>query len=197
MVFKINKRKVRWKGVNTPSSTWKDGTTVKYKTVRESERGLSMIGLIIGIFAVIHIIYSIIVNQYSELLFVEAMISVVGISSFIYTYTSNWRRNRYKEYGRKFQANIIGAEQVRNVKGEDIYYFVISFYENGEKKFHHSEGYIGNPNDKLMDTDCAIYKWKGKYIESDLDILEMPPVHKLNIPITKHERMKKVGKEEI
>ena len=68
----------------------------------------------------------------------------------------------------------------------------ISFYDNGEK-VKYTEGYAGNPNSKHKSCICNIYKWKGKYIEADFDVLEKKEKpNNLNIPISKYGRKKKI-----
>jgi hypothetical protein len=125
-------------------------------------------------------------SAYTEIAFV-----LLGLSVFGYYITYDLKRNVYKKNGECFQGHIIGADVIISGRGEWTYYLKISFFDDGEK-IKYTEGYEGNPNKKLKNCECNIYKWRGKYIESDFKTLEKKekPVN-LKIPINKRGRSKK------
>lgn len=163
---------------------------MKYKTRREYHKGLSIICLLFGIcgFGIAGLCILTYAGESDDLTIRMGICSaIIGIGIFIYCWTCNVKRNRIKKKGERYEANIIGAEWLLNGRGEDTYYLLISFYENGERKIRYTEGYVGSPNYKLKSTKCEIYRWKNKYIETEFEVLDKKenPVQ-LNIPITKY-----------
>lgn len=122
--------------------------------------------------------------------FAAISIGLFGIAVFGYYITYDEKRNIYKK-GERFQGYIIGADEFMSGRGDWTYYLKISFYDDGEK-IKYTEGYAGNPNKKLKNREGNIYKWKGKYIESDFKTLDKKekPVN-LKIPISKYGRNSK------
>ena len=60
----------------------------------------------------------------------------------------------------------------------------------------YTEGYVGNPNYKLKNISCAVYKWKDKYIEADFNVLDKKEKpHYLEIPISKYKHFRRKGKK--
>lgn len=119
-------------------------------------------------------------------------IGLFGIAVFGYYITYNVKRNIFKKKGERFQGYIVGADEFVRGRGDWTYYLKISFYDDGEK-IKYTEGYAGNPNKKLKNRECNIYKWRGKYIESDFTTLEKKekPAN-LKIPISKYGRGSKM-----
>ena len=107
---------------------------------------------------------------------------LLGIIPFVYCLSYDAKRNAYKKKGICIQGHIIGTYKVSNRRGAGTYYLKICFWDNG-KKIMHTEGYVDNPNFMLSASSCNIYKWRGKYIEADLNTLENEKSHKLEIPI--------------
>ena len=163
---------------------------MKYKTQRQSKIGISLFFLIICLCLCFGIALSKSWGEYYPV-YAEAGIALLGIIVFGYHITYNVKRNIYKKKGECFQGYIIGADVLVNGRGEWTYYLKISFYDNG-KKIKYTEGYAGDPNKKLKNCKCNIYKWRGKYIESDLMTLEQKAMPtNLKIPISKCGRSKK------
>ena len=142
---------------------------MKYKTVRENGKALSVGGLffgVIGIFCTIFILLTEGDALNDPASFIGLYIGLLSILGFVFCWTSDVKRKRFMKYGKKFNGYIIGAEWHFNGRGEDIFYLLISFHEDGTKKIHYTEGYVGNPNYKLQNRECEIYKWHNKYIET-------------------------------
>lgn len=99
-------------------------------------------------------------------------------------YALDLRRKWYKKKGVRLDGYISECKRYPNGRGEDIYFLVITFTDNGEKKTRKTEGYMGNPNCKLLNRKCSIYKWNGKYIEADFHVAP-ESMHKkmLDIPV--------------
>ena len=168
---------------------------MKYKTRREYHKGLSIICLLFGIYG-LGISGLCILTYAGESddvpLCMGICTTIIGIGIFIYCWTCNFKRNRMKEKGKRYEANIIGAEWLLNGRGEDTYFLLISFHDNGERKIRYTEGYVGNPNYKLKNIGCEIYKWKNKYIETGFAVRDKnEKLGKLNIPITKYHFFQK------
>ena len=53
--------------------------------------------------------------------------------NYIYSVTWNTKRKKFKIYGEAFQGYILGAEEKETGRGENVYYLLISFNDNGEK----------------------------------------------------------------
>lgn len=162
---------------------------MRYKTKREAHKICSIFGLVCGI--------SICVGNIGEYGYYYPIIgsiccALLGLAVFIYCWTCNVKRNLYKKRGEYFEGKVIGAERSFNGRGEDTYYLLISFYENGTRKIRYTEGYVGNPNKKLKGLGCSIYKYGGRYIEADLNILaSQEKIRNLNIPISKRRGIRK------
>ena len=168
---------------------------MKYKTRREYHKGLSIICLLFGIYSFVVVILNVITySRESDNMDMRMSIfsTVMWVGIFVYCWTCNFKRNRMKKRGKRYEANIIGAEWLLNGRGEDTYFLLISFHENGERKIRYTEGYVGNPNYKLKSTKCEIYKWKNKYIETGFEVRDKKEKSgKLNIPITKYRFFEK------
>ena len=168
---------------------------MKYKTVRESGRPLSVGGLLIGVIGIFCTIFILMMKGDAlndPASFVGLYIGLLSILGFVYCWTSDVKRKVFRKYGKKFNGYIIGAEWRLNGRGEDTYYLLISFHEDGTRRIRYTEGYVGNPNCKLRNMECEIYKWHNKYIEMGFNLLnknEKPvPLH---IPITTYHFLKK------
>lgn len=162
---------------------------MKYKTKRESYKFYSIFVLVCGISICIGNI-----AEYGHYYPVIGSIccALVGLAVFIYCWTCNLKRNLYRKRGEHFEGRIIGAERSFNGRGQDTYYLLISFYENGIRKIRYTEGYVGNPNRKLKSRGCSIYKYRDRYIETDLNVLaSQDKSPNLNIPISKRRGIRK------
>ena len=159
--------------------------SLKYKTKRQACIWVAVWILIACLCWFISIVYGRNRNEYF-IPGIEYFILLFGIGVLTYFLTYDVKRNHFIKCGECIPGCITGAECEVNGRGEWTYYLLISFYDNGQKiKF--TEGYVGDPNDKLKSCECNIYKWNGKYIEADLQPLEREqmPV-KLNIPVNKY-----------
>ena len=164
---------------------------MKYKTQRQAKVGVSLIFLIICVCMCIGIALSKSSGEYYPA-YAEICVGLLGAIVFGYYITYDVKRNIYKKKGECFRGHIIGADVLVSGRGKWTYYLKISFYDNGEK-VKYTEGYAGNPNSKLKSCICNIYKWKGKYIEADFDVLEKKEKpNNLNVPISKYGRKKKI-----
>ena len=163
---------------------------MKYKTQRQAKVGVSLFFLIICLCMCMGIMIS---KSWGERYpaYAEVSIGLLGMVVFGYHITYNVKRNIYKKKGECFKGYIIGADVLVSGRGEWTYYLKISFFDDG-KKIKYTEGYAGNPNKKLKNCECNIYKFRGKYIESDFKTLEKKekPAN-LKIPINKCGRIKK------
>lgn len=123
------------------------------------------------------------------------IIFLVGILSLIFFLTYNVKRSIFKRHGKCIPGKIIGAESVYG-RYENSCHLMISFYDNGEKVLY-TEAYKGYPSSRLKSTNCNVYKWKGKYIEADLDLKSKKEIYqRLMIPIQERKKNSpwKVGK---
>lgn len=163
---------------------------MKYKTQRQAKIGVSFFFFIICMCMCLGIILSKSSGEYYPI-YAEISIGLLGIVVFGYHITYNIKRKIYKKKGECFRGYIIGADVLVSGRGEWTYYLKISFFDGG-KKIRYTEGYAGDPNNKLKNCECIIYKWRGKYIESDFNTLERKekPAN-LKIPISKYGRGKK------
>lgn len=163
---------------------------MKYKTQRQANVGVSIFFVIVCLCACFGIAISKSWGEYYPV-YSEASVGLLGIVVFGYYSTYNVKRNIYKKRGECFRGYIIGADVLISGRGEWTYYLKISFFDNG-KKIKYTEGYAGDPNKKLKNCECNIYKWRGKYIESDFKTLgkKEKPVN-LKIPISKCGRSNK------
>ncbi|MBO6207589.1 MAG: hypothetical protein J6O73_11680 [Lachnospiraceae bacterium] len=93
----------------------------------------------------------------------------IGILYFVYSLVGVFRHNVYKKYGLCIPGRIIGAERILGRKN-GRYFLKIQFFDE-VMKIRYTEAYLGNPNHILQDCFCNIYKWRGKYIESDFNTL--------------------------
>ena len=108
---------------------------------------------------------------------------LAGILVLLYYLTYDVKRNRFKKFGECFPGQIIGADVFMEGRGEWTYCLLISFYDEGDL-VRYTEGYKGNPNQKLKSCECKIYKMNGKYIEADLKGLDKgEKPHDLKIPV--------------
>lgn len=148
---------------------------MKYKTVREANKGYTIIGLVIGsfgLFVAILCVFAYKGENNNTNIVMNLILAFIGIGSFVNSWTCNLKRNKMKRHGEKFKARIIGAQCLFNARDEDTFFLLIEFYENGEKKIRYTEGYYGNPNHYLRSAACEVYKWKNKYIETGFDVLD-------------------------
>lgn len=169
---------------------------MKYKTTRESRKNISLLVLLLfglpGIFCTLFILLIVDNAAINQASFLGLYMGLLSILWFLDCFTGIFKRKLFIKYGEKFKGNIIGAENLVNGRGEDTYYLLISFYEGGIRKIRYTEGYEGSPNCKLKNTDCEIYKWHNKYIETGFNALDKKEesAH-LNIPISKYHIFKK------
>ena len=172
------------------------GEAMKYKTVRESRKIISLLVLLLfglpGMFCTLFILLTVDDAVIDQVSFLGLYMGLLSILWFLDCFTGNIKRKIFIKYGEKLKGNIIAAESLINGKGEDTYYLLISFYEGGLRKIRYTEGYEGSPNYKLKSADCEIYKWHNRYIETGFKALDKKekPVH-LNIPISKYHIFKK------
>ncbi len=112
---------------------------------------------------------------------------ILAVVYFIYCCTANVKRNKFAKYGERFAGKIVGAEVLRNGRGEDTYYLYIEFYDRG-KKTRFTGGYIGDPCTKLRNLKCDIYKLDGKYIETNFSARgKKEPQSNLSIPTKRYK----------
>ena len=125
-------------------------------------------------------------NDHETPIYVGPGLLLLGIIiwGFCFYNADTRRRNRYKKHGECFPGVIVGADRQSIPRGKDEYFLIIEFEENGEKKIKYTQGYSGNPIDYLQSCKCNIYKWRGRYIEADLQVKQSrKQVIELRIPI--------------
>lgn len=162
---------------------------MRYITMRESYKRdglLYLLSVILGIMLLIlgikdYIMYEKITDG-GECLRYGLVGIVFGGVCFIYIWSDKWIRKRYYENGKRFDGVIVGAEHLIG-KGHCYYFLIIQFYEDGRRLLRKSPRYYGNPNDMLSSPKCSIYKWKGKYMEGDFQVLDKEIKDNLNIPV--------------
>lgn len=170
---------------------------MKYKTRREFNRPFALFAFVLGVIYLLGSTAFILDNRnpYSDfsLYMITSIMILLFISIFFaYCFSSNIKRNRYKNRGKRFDGIIVGAEEEFYGRGEHTYYLKIVFYENGEKKTRFTEGYVGNPCEKLNSLKCDIYAFEGKYIEGNFDAKNHRGDSKnLSVPISKYKKSSK------
>lgn len=140
---------------------------IKYKTTIQAYFGTTLIILICYVIAGI-----VVIIKGGEIipLYVAPCLWILGVVPLIAVLVYNAKRNKIKENGKCMPGRIVGAYEMLSRGRSSIFYLKIYFFDNGEK-YLCSEGYIGNPNVKLADSKCRIYKWKGRYIVDDFNTM--------------------------
>lgn len=168
---------------------------MKYKTVREAQKPLVIIPLIIGIFAVCILILMLLTGKDDGLVPLVVSAIVLGIGSFVYCWSGPSIRKRYYKKGKRYDAVIVGAEWLLNGRGEDTFYLIIRFYDESKGiLYRKTNGYVGSPNVKLKSVNCSVYEWKGKYMEGDFQTVEKGSKGCLDIPVSKYKQLQTKGK---
>lgn len=143
---------------------------MKYKTARQNHIVISFFFMLFCICLGIPILKYRTVGDISYYI-VAMSIFLTGILFFIHSVTYDRKRNIYKKNGISIPGNIISAERMLGTEKTKKYFLKIQFYDEGNK-IRYTEAYVGNPNTILKNCNCNIYKWKGKYIEADFNILD-------------------------
>ena len=139
----------------------------KYKTVRQSYIGFTIIFFVGCVFAGIVVmtddlnVYPIILAPFSW---------IIGLIPLVYCLSYNTKRIRYKKKGVCISGYIIGAYRTYSYRGSQRYYLKIKFSDDGNKVLC-TEGYVGDPNDFLSNCKCNIYKLGNSYIEADINTI--------------------------
>ena len=168
---------------------------MKYKTWREYHRRIAVIGLIYGCMSTIIMIFNRLYFHVKSETVIFMITATIGIGIFIYCWSGNFKRNIFKRFGRRYEDYIYEAERHAYGRGQNSYNLILAFYENGERKLRYTEPYVGNPNEKLRSTECTVYKWLGKYIETDFYVRHTDNKYQnLDIPISKYHYFKKKRK---
>jgi hypothetical protein len=162
--------------------------TIKYKTFRDCYKPFA-IGTFV--FFCVDIAVAVLsgsltyeIQEYSGLPGI-IMAVCLDIIFICYCYSGNYKRKKYKAKGKRFEGTIISAKESFNGRGENRYNLKISFSDNGRRTMI-TETYAGNPNMRLRSRKCSVYRYNGKYIEDDLDVLfKKEPPKLLGIPITR------------
>jgi hypothetical protein len=162
--------------------------TIKYKTFRDCYKPLAIgtfVFFCVGIaVAVLSGSLTYEIQEYSELpgIIMAVFLDIIFIC---YCYSGNYKRKKYKAKGKRFEGTIISAKESFNGRGENRYNLKISFSDKGRRTMI-TETYAGNPNMRLRSRKCSVYRYNGKYIEDDLDVLFKKEHPKsLGIPITR------------
>lgn len=149
---------------------------MRYKTRRENlivMHILIFLGCLFGV-------YQLIADQFPLWL----ILATSALGGTVLLYALDLRRRWYMKKGERLDGYISECKRQLNGRGEDIYFLVINFTDNGEKKTRKTEGYMGNPNYKLLNRKCSVYKWNGRYIEADFNMAQGSNHKKiLDIPI--------------
>ena len=155
---------------------------MRYKTKRETYTILAVI-LLLDALSAVGITLTGGSNQKNMVSIVGALVgTALAIIFLVYCCTANVKRNKFAKYGQRFAGKIVGAEVLRNGRGEDTYYLYIEFYDRG-KKTRFTEGYVGDPCTKLRNLNCDIYKLDGRYIEANFSVRgKKEPQSNLSIP---------------
>lgn len=177
---------------------------MKFITVRQEQKLLTLILFIIALFGIVCIVLELISNytsRYSSNMilggeYILLLYNVIlYLGCFIYCWSEKPYRNKFYKKGKCYEGNIIQAEWLFNGRGESTYYLIIEFHDGYQKRLRKTNGYVGNPNNKLRSTKCSVYEYKGKYMEGDFDVLDKVRVDYLDIPIVKHKNFRLKGKE--
>ena len=168
---------------------------MKYKTCREAYKPHTIALLVIAIGAVLACIIAYLIETNEGMIPFYAVVAVLGMVGFIYCWSEKHIRNYYYCNGKRYDAVIVGAEWLFNGGGEDTYYLIIAFYDDSKRLLYRkTNGYVGSPNVKLKSSKCAVYEWKGKYMEGDFQTVEKGTKGCLDIPVTKYKQLRTKGK---
>lgn len=174
----------------------KGDNTLKYRTRRESFKWFSIIGLIVGIYAgIVFILKCMETSLDISMVLLSATLCIFGIGVWGYCWAFEIKKKLFYKNGKKYDGNIISAEELLNGRGDNTYYLVIEFSDGHKKMLRKTKGYVGNPNNRLINKSCSIYEWKGKYLEGDFHVSEQGVYNVNTIPITKHNLFKKKDKK--
>jgi len=167
-----------------------------YKTVRTSKKFHTAILLAVAIYIAFTIVINWILGSKNELISIFIIMIFIGVGSFIYCWSEAHIRNRYYTNGKRYDATIVRAEWLLNGRGEDTYYLIICFYDDSKQLLYRkTNGYVGSPNVKLKSPECAVYEWKGKYMEGEFQTVEDGETGGLDIPVAKYKQLRTKGKD--
>lgn len=168
---------------------------MEYKTVREAQKLLVIIPFVLGIYAIDVLLSTLLLGGDREILMILVVMAILGIGSFVYCWSGPIVRKQYYKNGKRYDAEIVSAEWLLNGRGEDTFYLIIRFCDESNRiLYRKTNGYVGSPNVKLKSTDCAVYEWKGKYMEGDFETVDKGTKGCLNIPVSKYKQLRTKGK---
>lgn len=139
---------------------------MKYVTTLEQGimRGAFFLG--VGIISLLAYPVEIMIGgDISEAMMISNPLILMGLIVFLPSFIAIQRHKFFLKKGKRYPAEIISADEL--LGKTCCYYLLIEFRVNGKRLIRRTSAYPNDPNFVLRNKKCAVYEYKGKYLEGD------------------------------